>query len=346
MAQDSSSAVTGALKDWSRWFKPAFDKRSCRQLTDPSPGSLAFAQVTMDESQDAREKKLEEAAPQGSPQDPGLLYGDGTDGTILELDDFSPDEPKQSSHTQDLQSGLCRAPVSIEVRVVQAPQPPEVLEGDGAAGANRDLVRGSSDSLQTDSGTVQCDSDYSSMKSSPSYACTSFSPDFCEGRLSELDRSVLEKTTTVSPVNFSASYSKTSKNHHPNNGSDISETDFKKAKAKSNNSVPEETSARGRRALRSRDSLDTRSDKEGREADRRSNQSRRTVKEGMCCCYQTVHRGCLQCVEETPAMLPGLVLSLAFCVTIVVLIPATGRVRHAFSAWKCFMCALCPVKSH
>lgn len=277
-----------------------------------------------DESQDTQEKKLEEAALQGSSKDAGLVYSNGTDGNFLELEDFSQNEAKQSGDSQDLQSGLCRVPVSIEVHVVQAPQAPELLEGDGAAGVNRDLVKGSSDSLQTDSGTLQGDSDYSSMKSSPSYACTSFCPDFCEEKLSELDRSTLEKTTTVSPVNFSASYSKMSKKNNPNNGSDISETVFNKTV----NSVREGTSARGRLALRARDSLDARSDKEGREADRRSNHSRRTVKEGMCCCYQTVHRGCLQCVEETPAMLPGLVLSLAFCVTIIVLIPTTGRVRH------------------
>ncbi|XP_077598441.1 adenylate cyclase type 4 [Stigmatopora nigra] len=43
------------------------------------------------------------------------------------------------------------------------------------------------------------------------------------------------------------------------------------------------------------------------------------------CCFRSVHRGSLRCVEETPAMLAGLVLSLAFCVAIVVLIPTTGR---------------------
>lgn len=281
-----------------------------------------------DESQDTQEKKLEEAASPGSLKDPGLVCGNGTDGNFLELDDFSQNESKQSSDSQDLQSGLCRAPVSIEVHVVQAPQAPEPLEGGRAAGVNRDLVKGSSDSLQMDGGTLQCDSDYSSMKSSPGYACTGFSPDFCEERLSELDRSVLEKTTTVSPVNFSASYSKMSKKNNPNNASDISETDFDKAKPKNDDSVHEGTSTQGRQAIRTRNSHDTRSDKEGRESDRRSNHSRRTMKEGMCCCYQTVHRGCLQCVEETPAMLPGLVLSLAFCVTIIVLIPTTGRVRH------------------
>lgn len=292
-----------------------------------------------DESQGTPENKLQEAAPpQGSGKDPGPVSGNE-----LELEDFGQNESERSSDGQDLESGLCRAPVSIEVHVVQAPQAPQgpqgpqvpqvpqapgLQEGDRAAGVNGKLVNGSSDSLQTDGGAFQCDSDYSSMKSSPGYACTSFSPDFCEERLSELDKSVLEKTTTVSPLNFSASYSKTGKADHLNAGSDVCETDLSEAKSKTDSSVRQGPSARARRAPQKRDSPDARLDKEGREPDGRSNHSRRTVKEGMCCCYQTVHRGCLQCVEETPAMLPGLVLSLAFCVTIIVLIPTTGRVRH------------------
>lgn len=286
-----------------------------------------------DESQGRQEKKLQEAASRGSGKDPGLVPGNE-----LELEDFSQNESERSSDGQDLESGLCR--VSIEVHVVQAPQAPqapqgpqapqapELQEGERAVGVKGELVNGSSDSLQMDGGAFQCDSDYSSMKSSPGYACTSFSPDFCEERLSELDKSVLEKTTTVSPLNFSASYSKMGNNNNLNAGSDVCETDLSEAKSKMDKSVCKGTSARGRRAPQKRASLDARSDKEGREPDGRSNHSRRTVKEGMCCCYQTVHRGCLQCVEETPAMLPGLVLSLAFCVTIIVLIPTTGRVRH------------------
>lgn len=77
------------------------------------------------------------------------------------------------------------------------------------------------------------------------------------------------------------------------------------------------------------DSVDVRWSEDGDE-DGRSVRSGRSVAEGVCCCYQAVHRGCLRCVEETPAMLSGLVLSLAFCVAIIVLIPATGRelLRH------------------
>lgn len=286
-----------------------------------------------DESRDAGgKKKPGKEALQGSITDPGVVSADGNQ---LELEDFSQNESTQSGDSEDLQSGLCRSPASIEVHVVQAPQVPEPLRCQRAAGVATpagDLIQGSSDGSQTDSGTLQCDSDYSSMKSSPGYACTSFSPVFCEERLSELDRSSLEKTTTVSPVNFSASYSKMSQKNSPKKDSGISETDLNKAKSKKENSARDVTSARGRGILRTRESVDVRSDKEDRELDRRSNHSRRTVKEGMCCCYQTVHRGCLQCVEETPAMLPGLVLSLAFCVTIIVLILTTGRVRHETSA--------------
>ncbi|XP_046872296.1 adenylate cyclase type 4-like isoform X1 [Hypomesus transpacificus] len=47
--------------------------------------------------------------------------------------------------------------------------------------------------------------------------------------------------------------------------------------------------------------------------------------ERACCCYRVFHRGFLQCVEETPTMLPGLLLLMAFCVVIIILIPATDR---------------------
>jgi len=65
-----------------------------------------------------------------------------------------------------------------------------------------------------------------------------------------------------------------------------------------------------------------------RQADGRPDEDRRRLREGVCCWYRAAHGAVLQCVEETPAMLSGLVLSLAFCVVIIILIPATGRVRH------------------
>lgn len=292
-----------------------------------------------------KERPGEEAS-QESVKDPGVVSCDGDDGNSPELGDFSRSNPAQSTDGEGSPSGLRRSPVSVEVHVVQAPRAPELPQ---RGTADVDLLEGSPDSLQMDGGALQCDSDYGSMKSSPGYACTSFSPQFCEERLSELDRISLEKTTTVSPVNFSASYSKTSHKNVLDKGPDVSQSDLNRAKSKQDNSVHGGTSARGRRALRSRDSVDVRSDREDREADSRSNHSRRTVKEGMCCCYQTVHRGCLQCVEETPAMLPGLVLSLAFCVTIIVLIPTTGRVKtpssdasgSVYSRWLTCCVSLC-----
>ncbi|KAK7910491.1 hypothetical protein WMY93_015175 [Mugilogobius chulae] len=72
------------------------------------------------------------------------------------------------------------------------------------------------------------------------------------------------------------------------------------------------------------DSVNIRWSEDGDE-DERSMLSRRSVAQSLCCCFQAVHRGCLRCVEETPAMLSGLVLSLCFCVAIIVLLSTTGR---------------------
>lgn len=56
-----------------------------------------------------------------------------------------------------------------------------------------------------------------------------------------------------------------------------------------------------------------------------SGPSQPSLCERVCCCYRVFHRGFLQCVEETPAMLPGLLLAIGFCIAIIILIPATGR---------------------
>ncbi|XP_060772979.1 adenylate cyclase type 4-like isoform X2 [Neoarius graeffei] len=42
-------------------------------------------------------------------------------------------------------------------------------------------------------------------------------------------------------------------------------------------------------------------------------------------CYKAVRLGFLQCLEDTPFVVPGLVLTILFCVTIIVVIAATGR---------------------
>ncbi|XP_033839987.2 adenylate cyclase type 4-like [Periophthalmus magnuspinnatus] len=64
---------------------------------------------------------------------------------------------------------------------------------------------------------------------------------------------------------------------------------------------------------------------EDEDEDGRSILSRRSVAESVCCCFQAVHRGCLRCVEETPAMLSGLVLSLCLCIALIILLSTTGR---------------------
>lgn len=45
-------------------------------------------------------------------------------------------------------------------------------------------------------------------------------------------------------------------------------------------------------------------------------------------CYKAVRLAFLQCLEETPIVVPGLVLTILFCVTIIVIIAATGRVSQ------------------
>lgn len=264
--------------------------------------------------------------------------GKSENGNILELDNLSEathiiNESTQSDDASILQSGLCESEVSIEVNVVKAARAAEPLTDDslqketGVTPKDADgdaQVNVSSDSLQTDNSTSQCDSDYNSMKSSPGYTCTSFSTELCGEMLSELDRSSFEKTNQVSSVNFSASYSKMSSKNNPHHdrGKDSN------AVSKDGNSFAEGPSAADKPVHRTRDSIDVRWDTEEGEETQQSSQSRSTVKDGMCCCYQAVQRGFLQCVEETPAMLSGLVLSLAFCVTVIVLTATTGRVRH------------------
>ncbi|XP_047008322.1 adenylate cyclase type 4 isoform X2 [Ictalurus punctatus] len=59
--------------------------------------------------------------------------------------------------------------------------------------------------------------------------------------------------------------------------------------------------------------------------ERQSVRIRRTTATGACRCYQAVRLGFLQCLEDTPFVVPGLVLTILFCVTIIVIIAATGR---------------------
>ncbi|XP_066507814.1 adenylate cyclase type 4-like [Hoplias malabaricus] len=52
---------------------------------------------------------------------------------------------------------------------------------------------------------------------------------------------------------------------------------------------------------------------------------RRSAAESVCCCYQVVRLAFLRCLEETSIVVPGLVLTIMFCVTIIIIIPTTGR---------------------
>lgn len=313
-----------------------------------------------DESRGLQEKGRpgEEASQVSLVPDIMVVSSDGkgitTEGDILELDDFSQttDNIDLSTHSNDiniLQSRLGESQVSVEVGVVKTVPAPEplkansLLKGKGVTLQAMDHdapVNSSSDILQTDNSTslqINCcsDSDYSSTKSSPGYVCTSFSTDLCDEVSPELDLDSFEKTNSISPVNFSepsldASQSNRNTKNSPDDDRDDSKTALTvgpKARNSFSGSLPPFPDV-SFKVCQARDSIDVRWDEEDRDEDRQSTQSRRTVKEGMCCCYQAFHRAFLQCVEETPAMLSGLVLSLAFCVAIIVLIPTTGRVRH------------------
>lgn len=246
-----------------------------------------------------------------------------TGRNILELDDFKQtDGVKQSAQSSDiniLKRGLSESQVSVEVGVAKTAQAPEplradsLLKGTGVTPQATDHdspVNSSSDRLQTDN-------------SAPSRT------DSCSS-LPELDRSSFEKMNSISPVNLDTSHSdKNTKNSSDDDG-DNSQTDLI-VKPKAENSLtgsPPASPDVSSNVYQTRDSIDVRWEEEDEDEDRRSTGSRRTVKEGVCCCYQAFHRAFLQCVEETPAMLSGLVLSLAFCVAIIVLIPTTGRVRY------------------
>ncbi|TSY83949.1 Adenylate cyclase type 2 [Bagarius yarrelli] len=61
------------------------------------------------------------------------------------------------------------------------------------------------------------------------------------------------------------------------------------------------------------------------DSDRQNARIQRNAASRACHCYQAVRRGFLQCLEDTPFVVPGLVLTILFCVTIIVVIAATGR---------------------
>ena len=307
--------------------------------------SLTLSQVTMpDESQGFQEKGKpgDEASQVSAVPDIMVVSSDGkskiTRGNNLELDDFG--QSAQRGDVNILQSGLgeSQAPVEVGVaKIAQAPEPlmaNSLLKGTGVTlqATDHDVpVSSPSDKLKTDNSTNGCsDSDYSSAKSSPGYACTSFSTDLCEDEVSQLDGGSLEKSNPIPPVNFSEHTLDNNTKNSPDANKDISKIDLT-IEPKAENSIDDSL-----KVYQTRDSIDFKWDEMDGDEDRRSTQSKRTLKEDMCCCYQTIHRAFLHCVEETPAMVSGLVLSLAFCVVIIILIPTT-RVRHG----QCVCVSVC-----
>lgn len=259
---------------------------------------------------------------------------------IIELEDFT-DNLKRSAKSRNGstgslviggESGLSASQVSVEVGVAKTAQAPEPNKANSlvrGAGADRDKLQSDSrDSMQKNSCS---DSDYGSSKSLPGYGGASLSADSCDEELSELDGNVFEKASRISPINLSESSLNTSqleqtpKNSHDNYSIDSKTDGTTKAKTKNSlsGSSPELPSV-SPRASQSGDSIDIRWANE--DDDRRSNLSRQTVIEGVCCCYQATHRACLQCVEETPLMVSGLVLTLVFSLVIIIVLAAT-RVR-------------------
>uniref|UniRef100_A0A9J7YIL2 Adenylate cyclase type 4 n=1 Tax=Cyprinus carpio carpio TaxID=630221 RepID=A0A9J7YIL2_CYPCA len=71
---------------------------------------------------------------------------------------------------------------------------------------------------------------------------------------------------------------------------------------------------------------------------------RRTSGRGACSCYRAVNMAFLRCLEETPLLVSGVVLAILFCVTIIIIIPSTGRslsVHVAAFAVVCVVVCVC-----
>ncbi|KAM6960404.1 adenylate cyclase type 2 [Tautogolabrus adspersus] len=259
-----------------------------------------------DRSQDSQEKggPGEEALPVPLVPDIRVISSEG-EGKIPKGDNLK--QPTQESDISKL--GLDDSQISVVVGVAKTAQVPEPLKANS-------LLKGASVTPHED----QLLTHNSTSESSLGYVNTGFSPDLSDVELSELDRSSFEKTNHISSVNFSEpSSDKNTKNSPEDDGGEPKTdwTDEPKAEKSSSEVLSD--------VYQPRDSIDVRWDEEDEDEDRRSTRSGRSVKEGVCCCYQAFHRAFLQCVEETPAMLSGLMLSLAFCVALIVLIPTTGR---------------------
>lgn len=237
-----------------------------------------------------------------------------------------------SNVTVGSQSGLGESQISVQVGVAKTSQAPGPLKPNS-------LLRETGTASSSLSQTNGCnDSDYSSAETSPGHASTSFSSELCGETLSDFNGSTFEMKN---PEPHSQSH-KTTRNSQDGNRDDSKthssvKTKLENSVSGSSSSLPDVKS----QVVQIRNSIDVRWMQEvDRDEDRRSTRSRRSVKEGMCCCYQAVHRAFLQCVEETPAMVSGLVLSLAFCVTVIIVIPTTRVRKHQtftnLQLLKCF----------
>ncbi|KAK5848238.1 hypothetical protein PBY51_005870 [Eleginops maclovinus] len=261
-----------------------------------------------------------EEAPQGALV-PDIVVkssdGEGKNhgGNIMELDDFSKTKDGLSSDTLKGNDGTfnkSNPPVSVEVGVAKTVQAPDPLES---------LKKGTSVPTTDHANLVNSDR-LQALENGPK---SSFGEE-----ISELDG--FEKTNEISPVHFSAHGLENSRNS-PDDERGDSKTDSLSG------SSPTDVASK-----LPRDSIDVRWDDEnegedGKE-DKKSTRSRQSVKEGVCCCYQAFHKAFLQCVEETPAMLIGLLLSLVFCVVLIILIPSTRRNIHVHAGALSVLCVV------
>ncbi|KAF6730649.1 Adenylate cyclase type 2 [Oryzias melastigma] len=272
-----------------------------------------------DESQNFRDN----CSPlQGAPQvclspDIVVVSGDGREESDSPgLDGLNRTEADVNGFDISKRGGKLKLPTDatsghpVEVGVVKSTHASEplktsrLLKGDGVAKQGDHPPADGTPALQTSS-----DSDYSSLKSSPGYVNTNFNMDFCDEEPLQLDRTAPENH--ISSRNMSQSsldLGLKDRGHVPD--------EDKLGKSRPSRSwLPPLSQTRG-----SIDGYLFDLDEDGQ-----SSRSRRSVKEGVCCCFQATHRGFLRCMEETPSMLSGLLLALVFCVVIIVVIPATGR---------------------
>ncbi|XP_053716767.1 adenylate cyclase type 4-like [Synchiropus splendidus] len=223
-----------------------------------------------------------------------------SEGGVLEMEHLKPPAEAQSSQvSQEFEDG--KAVLTSEHPMVNI----KSMDDD-----NKPMTKLKSEPQKDIDSLSQTNSDwhYSIIKTSPDLTCSDSSIDLCVDS-SDLKGNSFEKKRQPGTEDSPDQSTKTL----PGDKHGMSSISYD----------PPKTSTR---EYRPRESVNSwQEDDEEEEEDWQSFKSGRSVVDGVCCCYQAVHRAFLRCVEETPAMLSGLVLSLVFCVAIIVLIPATGR---------------------